>query len=201
MSPEEIKLLKVGDVVTDRITGAKFSVVEVKSDSVLPICLKLITDITEPIYLNLKAYTSAYFTEINEEFWVFSNYQEAYNYYLPCDVYQGRRILTCEDLVLKSTSSWIEPKEPTEEEVVVEVAENADLIPLAKIKELKKSRYAEDLKTISKLIQGNFMVCDLVVVNSRSLRNKVDDKGLIELIKKAGYEVESRENSLVIKGW
>lgn len=196
MSPEKIKLLKVGDVVTDRITGAKFSVVEVKSDSVLPICLKLITDITDPIYLNLKAYTSAYFTEIGEEFWLFSNYQEAYNYYLPCDVYQGRRILTCEDLVLKSTSSWIEPKEPTEE-----IKEEPDLISLSKIKQLKKARYAEDLKTINKLIQGNFMVCDLVVVNSRSLRNKVDDKGLIELIKKAGYEVESRENSLVIKGW
>lgn len=196
MSPEEIKLLKVGDVVTDRITGAKFSVVEVKGDSVLPICLKLITDITEPIYLNLKAYTSAYFTEIGEEFWLFSNYKEAYNYYLPCDVYQGRRILTCEDLVLKSTSSWIEPKEPTEE-----IEEESGLISLSKVKQLKKARYAEDLKTINKLIQGNFMVCDLVVVSSRSLRNKVDDKGLIELIKKAGYEVESRENSLVIKGW
>lgn len=194
MSPEKIKLLKVGDVVTDRITGAKFSVVEVKSDSVLPICLKLIKDITEPIYLNLKAYTSSYFTEIGEEFWLFSNYQEAYNYYLPCDVYQGRRILTCEDLVLKSTSSWIEPTEEIEEE-------ESDLISLSKVKQLKKARYAEDLKTINKLIQGNFMVCDLVVVNSRSLRNKVDDKGLIELIKKAGYEVESRENSLVIKGW
>lgn len=196
MSPEKIKLLKVGDVVTDRITGAKFSVVEVKSGDVLPLCLKLITDITEPIYLNLKAYTSAYFTEIGEEFWLFSNYQEAYNYYLPCDVYQGRRILTCEDLVLKSTSSWIEPKEPTEK-----IKEEPDLISLSKIKQLKKARYAEDLKTINKLIQGNFMVCDLVVVNSRSLRNKIDDKGLIELIKKAGYEVESRENSLVIKGW
>ena len=196
MSPEKIKLLKVGDVVTDRITGAKFSVVEVKSGDVLPLCLKLITDITEPIYLNLKAYTSAYFTEIGEEFWLFSNYQEAYNYYLPCDVYQGRRILTCEDLVLKSTSSWIEPKEPTEK-----IKEEPDLISLSKIKQLKKARYTEDLKTINKLIQGNFMVCDLVVVNSRSLRNKVDDKGLIELIKKAGYEVESRENSLVIKGW
>nr|DAP65323.1 MAG TPA: hypothetical protein [Caudoviricetes sp.] len=164
MSPEEIKLLKVGDVVTDRITGAKFSVVEVKSDDVLPLCLKLITDITEPIYLNLKAYTSAYFTEIGEEFWLFSNYQEAYNYYLPCDVYQGRRILTCEDLVLKSTSSWIEPKEPTEE-----IEEESDLISLSKIKQLKKARYSADLKTINKLIQGNFMVCDLVVVNSRSL--------------------------------
>lgn len=196
MSPEKIKLLKVGDVVTDRITGAKFSVVEVKSDSVLPLCLKLITDIREPIYLDLKAYTSAYFTEIDEVFWLFSNYQEAYNYYLPCDVYQGRRILTCEDLVLKSTSSWIEPKEPTEE-----IEEESDLISLSKIKQLKKARYAEDLKTINKLIQGNFMVCDLVVVNSRSLRNKIDDKGLIEFIKKAGYEVESRENSLVIKGW
>lgn len=196
MSPEKIKLLKVGDVVTDRITGAKFSVVEVKSDSVLPLCLKLITDIKEPIYLNLKAYTSAYFTEIDEQFWLFSNYQEAYNYYLPCDVYQGRRILTCEDLVLKSTSYWIEPKEPTEE-----IEEESDLISLSKVKQLKKARYAEDLKTINKLIQGNFMVCDLVVVNSRSLRNKIDDKGLIELIKKAGYEVESRENSLVIKGW
>lgn len=196
MSPEEIKLLKVGDVVTDRITGAKFSVVEVKSDDVLPVCLKLITDIKEPIYLNLKAYTSSYFTEIGEEFWVFSDYQEAYKYYLPCDVYQGRRILTCEDLVLKSTSSWIEPKEPTEE-----IEEESDLISLSKVKQLKKARYAEDLKTINKLIQGNFMVCDLVVVTSRSLRNKVDDKGLIELIKKAGYEVESRENSLVIKGW
>lgn len=196
MSPEEIKLLKVGDVVTDRITGAKFSVVEVKSDDVLPLCLKLITDIKEPIYLNLKAYTSAYFTEIGEEFWVFNNYQGAYNYYLPCDVYKGRRILTCEDLVLKSTSSWIEPKEPTEE-----IEEESDLISLSKVKQLKKARYAEDLKTINKLIQGNFMVCDLVVVNSRSLRNKIDDKGLIELIKKAGYEVESRENSLVIKGW
>ena len=196
MSPEEIKLLKVGDVVTDRITGAKFSVVEVKSDDVLPLCLKLITDIKEPIYLNLKAYTSAYFTEIGEEFWVFNNYQGAYNYYLPCDVYQGRRILTCEDLVLKSTSSWIEPKELTEE-----IEEESDLISLSKVKQLKKARYAEDLKTINKLIQGNFMVCDLVVVNSRSLRNKIDDKGLIELIKKAGYEVESKENSLVIKGW
>lgn len=196
MSPEEIKLLKVGDIVTDRITGAKFSVVEVKSNDVLPVCLKLITDIKEPIYLNLKAYTSSYFTEIGEEFWVFSDYQEAYKYYLPCEVYQGRRILTCEDLVLKSTSSWIEPKEPTEE-----IEEESDLISLSKVKQLKKARYAEDLKTINKLIQGNFMVCDLVVVNSRSLRNKVDDKGLIELIKKAGYEVESRENSLVIKGW
>nr|DAY41606.1 MAG TPA: hypothetical protein [Caudoviricetes sp.] len=196
MSPEKIKLLKVGDIVTDRITGAKFSVVEVKSDSVFPIYLKLITDITEPIYLNLKAYTSTCFTEIGEEFWVFSDYQVAYKYYLPCEVCQGRRILTCEDLVLKSTSSWIEPKEPTEE-----IEEESDLISLSKVKQLKKARYAEDLKTINKLIQGNFMVCDLVVVTSRSLRNKVDDKGLIELIKKAGYEVESREDSLVIRGW
>lgn len=110
------KLLKIGDIVSDKVTGAKFSVVEINSDSVLPICLKLITDIKEPIYLNFRAYASAYFNEIGEELWVFNNKQEAYNYYLPTITYQ-RRILTCEDLVLESTSPWIKPKETKEEGV------------------------------------------------------------------------------------
>lgn len=201
MKLDQIKLLKVGDIVVDKVSEAEFVVTGIKEADKLPLCLQLISEIKDPIYLNYVATTTTAYAEKGDTYWIYLSHSIAYGAYSYPTVYTNRRILTCEDLELKETAPWIEPKEPTEEEVVVEVAENADLIPLAKIKELKKSRYAEDLKTISKLIQGNFMVCDLVVVNSRSLRNKVDDKGLIELIKKAGYKVESRENSLVIKGW
>lgn len=202
MKLEEIKLLKIGDIVVDSVSKAEFIVTNIDLTKDLPLCLQLISEINRPIYLNLLVGSTSIYVEKGDEFWVYYNEKSSYNAYAyPNNVYVNRQIMTCEDLVLKSTSSWIEPKEPTEDEVVVEVAGNTDLIPLSKVKELKRAKYAEDLKTISKLIQGNFMVCDLVVVTSRSLRNKIDDKGLIELIEKAGYEVEHRENSLIIKGW
>lgn len=162
-----------------------------------PLCLKLISELDSPIYLNYAPILLSYYERKGDEYWVYLSKDIAYDSCPNFAVPANRKIMTCEDLVLKSTSSWVKPKEPTEE--IKE--EESGLIPLSKIKQLKKARYAEDLKTINELINGNFMVCDLVVVTSRSLRNKVDDKGLIELIKKAGYEVESRENSLVIKGW
>ena len=196
MRLEEIKLLKVGDIVIDNVSKAEFIVTDIDEDDNLPLCLQLISEIQYPIYLNYLVGATSIYAEKGDEYWVYLNHNLAYSAYSYPTTYANRRIMTCEDLVLKSTSPWIKTKEPTEE-----IEEESDLISLSKIKQLKRARYAEDLKTINKLIQGNFMVCDLVVVNSRSLRNKVDDKGLIELIKKAGYEVESREDSLVIKGW
>ena len=196
MKLEEIKLLKVGDIVVDNVSKAEFIVTDIDEEDELPLHLQLTSEISYPIYLNYLVGTNSIYTDKGDEYWVYLNHNLAYSAYSYPTTYANRRIMTCEDLVLKSTSPWIKTKEPTEE-----IEEESDLISLSKIKQLKRARYAEDLKTINKLIQGNFMVCDLVVVNSRSLRNKVDDKGLIELIKKAGYEVESREDSLVIKGW
>lgn len=196
MKLEEIKLLKVGDIVVDNVSKAEFIVTDIDEEDELPLYLQLTSEISYPIYLNYLVGTNSIYTDKGDEYWVYLNHNLAYSAYSHPTTYANRRIMTCEDLVLKSTSPWIKTKEPTEE-----IEEESDLISLSKIKQLKRARYAEDLKTINKLIQGNFMVCDLVVVNSRSLRNKVDDKGLIELIKKAGYEVESREDSLVIKGW
>lgn len=196
MKLEEIKLLKVGDIVVDNVSKAEFIVININEGDRLPLRLQLTSEISYPIYLNYLVGTTSIYTDKGDEDWVYLNHNLAYSAYSYPTTYANRRIMTCEDLVLKSTSSWIEPKEPTEE-----IEEESDLISLSKVKQLKKARYAEDLKTINKLIQGNFIDCDLVVVASRTLRNKVDDKGLIELIKNAGYEVESRENSLVIKGW
>lgn len=196
MKLDQIKLLKVGDIVVDKVSEAEFVVTGIKEADSLPLCLQLISEIKDPIYLNYVVNAASIYTKKGDKYWVYLNCNIAYSAYSYPTTYANRRIMTCEDLVLKSTSPWIKTKEPTEE-----IEEESNLISLSKIKQLKRARYAEDLKTINKLIQGNFMVCDLVVVNSRSLRNKVDDKGLIELIKKAGYEVESREDSLVIKGW
>lgn len=197
MSPEEIKLLKVGDVVTDRITGAKFSVVEVKSNDVLPVCLKLITDIKEPIYLNLKAYTSSYFTEIGEEFWVFVDYQEAYKYYLPCDVYQGRRILTCTDLELKEESPW--KTEIKAKEVAIEQSDY--LVSLSELVKLSEKRLIEDLTTINQVIQQRYLDSKEIAIQQSLLKSKVEDKALLEEIRSRGYTVKISDGRLVISGW
>lgn len=197
MRLEEIKLLKIGDIVVDNVSKAEFIVTNIDEGDELPLCLQLISEIIYPIYLNYLVGTNSIYTDKGDEYWVYLNHNLAYSAYSYPTTYANRRIMTCEDLVLKSTSPWIKPTENVEK-----VAEQSDyLISLSELIKLTDERFKEDLTTINQLIQQRHWVNKEVVIYQKQLKNKVNDKALVSKIRERGYTVNIGDDRLVISGW
>lgn len=129
MKLDQIKLLKVGDIVVDKVSEAEFVVTSINEGSSLPLCLQLISEIKDPIYLNYVANAASIYTKKGDEYCVYLSHSIAYGDYSYPTVYTNRRILTCEDLELKETAPWkVAPKKVEKEE---NKAEHPDyLMPL-----------------------------------------------------------------------
>ena len=199
MRLEEIKLLKVGDIVIDKFSKAEFVVTGINEGSSLPLCLQLISEIKDPIYLNYVVNAASIYTKKGDEYWVYLSHSIAYGDYSYPTVYINRRILTCEDLELKETAPWIKPKEPAKKEVK---AEHLDyLMPLNELVKLSEKRLAEDLTTINRVIQQRYLDSKEVAISPSLLKSKSEDKALIEEIRARGYTVKISDGRLVISGW
>ena len=200
MRLEEIKLLKVGDIVIDKVSGAEFIVTGIKEADNLPLCLQLISEIKDPIYLNYVVNAASIYTKKGDKYWVYLNCNIAYGDYSYRTVYTNRRILTCEDLELKETAPWIKPKEEVKpEENKVEKFDC--LISLNELVKLSEKRLAEDLTTINQVIQQRYLYNKEVAISPSLLRSKPEDKALIEEIRARGYTVKISDGRLVISGW
>lgn len=198
MKLDQIKLLKIGDIVIDKISKAEFVVTGINEGSSLPLCLQLISEIKDPIYLNYVVNAASIYTKKGDEYWVYLNHHVAYSDYSFPTVYTNRRILTCEDLELKETAPWkVSPKK-----VEKDKAEKSDyLISLTELVKLSEKRLAEDLTTINRLIQQKYLDSKEVAIQQSLLRNKVENKSLIEEIRARGYTVKISDGRLVISGW
>lgn len=193
MKPEEIKLLKVGDIVVDNISKAEFIITNINEANRLPLCLQLTSEISYPIYLNYLVGTTSVYAEKGDEYWVYLNNNLAYSAYSYPTTYVNRRIMTCEDLVLKSTA----PKKV--EEVETETFDY--LISLNDLVKLSEKRLMEDLTTIDRIIKQKFLDNSEVAIQQSLLRNKVENKSLIEEIRARGYTVKISDGNLMISGW
>lgn len=200
MRLEEIKLLKVGDIVIDNVSKAEFIVTDIDEDDNLPLCLQLISEIQYPIYLNYLVGATSIYAEKGDEYWVYLNHSIAYGAYSYPTTYANRKIMTCEDLVLKSTAPWIKPKEKAKpEENKVEKFDC--LISLNELVKLSEKRLAEDLTTINQVIQQRYLYNKEVAISPSLLKSKPEDKALIEEIRARGYTVKISDGRLVISGW
>lgn len=198
MKLDQIKLLKVGDIVVDKVSEAEFVVTGIKEADNLPLCLQLISEIKDPIYLNYVATTTTAYAEKGDAYWIYLSHSIAYGAYSYPTVYTNRRILTCEDLELKETAPWkVAPKKV--EEVETETFDY--LISLNELVKLSEKRLAEDLTTINRLIQQKYLDSKEVAIQQSLLRNKVENKSLIEEIRARGYTVKISDGNLVISGW
>lgn len=193
MRLEEIKLLKVGDIVVDSVSKAEFIVTDIDEDDNLPLCLQLISEIQYPIYLNYLVGATSIYAEKGDEYWVYLNHSIAYGAYSYPTTYANRKIMTCEDLVLKSTSPWIKPTENVEKYDC--------LISLNELVKLSEKRLAEDLTTINQVIQQRYLYNKEVAISPSLLKSKPEDKALIEEIRARGYTVKISDGRLVISGW
>lgn len=199
MKLDQIKLLKVGDIVIDKISKAEFIVTDIKEGNSLPLCLQLISEIKDPIYLNYVVNAASSYTEKGDNYWVYLNHHVAYGDYSFPTVYINRRILTCEDLELKEIAPWIKPKEQAKEEVETETFDY--LISLNDLVKLSEKRLAEDLTTINRLIQQKYLDSKEVAIQQSLLKSKPENKSLIEEIRARGYMVKISDGNLVISGW
>lgn len=199
MKLDQIKLLKVGDIVVDKVSEAEFVVTGIKEADSLPLCLQLISEIKDPIYLNYVVNAASIYTKKGDKYWVYLNCNIAYGDYSYRTVYTNRRILTCEDLELKETAPWIKPKEQAKEEVETETFDY--LISLNDLVKLSEKRLMEDLTTIDRIIKQKFLDNSEVAIQQSLLRNKVENKSLIEEIRARGYTVKISDGNLVISGW
>ena len=193
MRLEEIELLKVGDIVVDNVSKAEFIVTDIDEDDNLPLCLQLISEIQYPIYLNYLVGATSIYAEKGDEYWVYLNHSIAYGAYSYPTTYANRKIMTCEDLVLKSTSPWIKPTENVEKYDC--------LISLNELVKLSEKRLAEDLTTINQVIQQRYLYNKEVAISPSLLKSKPEDKALIEEIRARGYTVKISDGRLVISGW
>lgn len=192
------KPLKIGDIVIDKISKAEFIVTDIKEGNSLPLCLQLISEIKDPIYLNYVVNAASIYTEKGDNYWVYLNHHVAYGDYSFPTVYTNRRILTCEDLELKETAPWkVAPKKA--EEVETETFDY--LISLNDLVKLSEKRLMEDLTTIDRIIKQKFLDNSEVAISPSLLRNKVENKSLIEEIRARGYTVKISDGRLVISGW
>lgn len=198
MKLDQIKLLKVGDIVVDKVSEAEFVVTGIKEADSLPLCLQLISEIKDPIYLNYVATITTAYAEKGDAYWIYLSHSIAYGAYSYPTVYTNRRILTCKDLELKETAPWkVAPKKA--EEVETETFDY--LISLNDLVKLSEKRLAEDLTTINQLIQQKYLDSKEVAIQQSLLRNKVENKSLIEEIRARGYTVKISDGRLVISGW
>lgn len=199
MKLDQIKLLKVGDIVVDKVSEAEFIVTDIKEGNSLPLCLQLISEIKDPIYLNYVVNAASIYTEKGDNYWVYLNHHVAYGDYSFPTVYTNRRILTCEDLELKETAPWIKPKEQAKEEVETETFDY--LISLNDLVKLSEKRLMEDLTTIDRIIKQKFLDNSEVAISPSLLKSKPENKSLIEEIRARGYTVKISDGNLVISGW
>lgn len=198
MKLDQIKLLKVGDIVVDKVSEAEFVVTGIKEADSLPLCLQLISEIKDPIYLNYVVNAASIYTKKGDKYWVYLNCNIAYGDYSYRTVYTNRRILTCEDLELKETAPWkVAPKKA--EEVETETFDY--LISLNDLVKLSEKRLMEDLTTIDRIIKQKFLDNSEVAIQQSLLRSKVENKSLIEEIRARGYTVKISDGNLVISGW
>ena len=198
MKLDQIKLLKVGDIVIDKISKAEFIVTDIKEGNSLPLCLQLISEIKDPIYLNYVVNAASIYTEKGDNYWVYLNHHVAYGDYSFPTVYTNRRILTCEDLELKETAPWkVAPKKA--EEVETETFDY--LISLNDLVKLSEKRLMEDLTTIDRIIKQKFLDNSEVAISPSLLKSKPENKSLIEEIRARGYMVNISDGNLVISGW
>lgn len=198
MKLDQIKLLKVGDIVIDKISKAEFIVTDIKEGNSLPLCLQLISEIKDPIYLNYVVNAASIYTEKGDNYWVYLNHHVAYGDYSFQTVYTNRRILTCEDLELKETAPWkVAPKKA--EEVETETFDY--LISLNDLVKLSEKRLMEDLTTIDRIIKQKFLDNSEVAISPSLLKSKPENKSLIEEIRARGYTVKISDGNLVISGW
>lgn len=198
MKLDQIKLLKVGDIVVDKVSEAEFVVTGIKEADSLPLCLQLISEIKDPIYLNYVVNAASIYTKKGDKYWVYLNCNIAYGDYSYRIVYTNRRILTCEDLELKETAPWkVAPKKA--EEVETETFDY--LISLNDLVKLSEKRLMEDLTTIDRIIKQKFLDNSEVAIQQSLLRSKVENKSLIEEIRARGYTVKISDGNLVISGW
>lgn len=198
MKLDQIKLLKVGDIVIDKISKAEFIVTDIKEGNSLPLCLQLISEIKDPIYLNYVVNAASIYTEKGDNYWVYLNHHVAYGDYSFPTVYTNRRILTCEDLELKETAPWkVAPKKA--EEVETETFDY--LISLNDLVKLSEKRLMEDLTTIDRIIKQKFLDNSEVAISPSLLKSKPENKSLIEEIRARGYTVKISDGRLVISGW
>lgn len=198
MKLDQIKLLKVGDIVIDKISKAEFIVTDIKEGNSLPLCLQLISEIKDPIYLNYVVNAASIYTKKGDKYWVYLNCNIAYGDYSYRTVYTNRRILTCEDLELKETAPWkVAPKKA--EEVETETFDY--LISLNDLVKLSEKRLMEDLTTIDRIIKQKFLDNSEVAISPSLLKSKPENKSLIEEIRARGYTVKISDGNLVISGW
>lgn len=198
MKLDQIKLLKVGDIVVDKVSEAKFVVTGIKEADKLPLCLQLISEIKDPIYLNYVAGTTTAYAEKGDAYWIYLSHSIAYGAYSYPTVYTNRRILTCEDLELKETAPWkVAPKKV--EEVETETFDY--LISLNDLVKLSEKRLMEDLTTIDRIIKQKFLDNSEVAISPSLLKSKPENKSLIEEIRARGYTVKISDGNLVISGW
>lgn len=198
MKLDQIKLLKIGDIVVDKVSEAEFVVTGIKEADSLPLCLQLISEIKDPIYLNYVVNAASIYTKKGDKYWVYLNCNIAYGDYSYHIVYTNRRILTCEDLELKETAPWkVAPKKA--EEVETETFDY--LISLNDLVKLSEKRLMEDLTTIDRIIKQKFLDNSEVAIQQSLLRSKVENKSLIEEIRARGYTVKISDGNLVISGW
>ena len=198
MKLDQIKLLKVGDIVVDKVSGAEFIVTGIKEADKLPLCLQLISEIKDPIYLNYVATTTTAYAEKGDAYWIYLSHSIAYGAYSYPTVYTNRRILTCEDLELKETAPWkVAPKKA--EEVETETFDY--LISLNDLVKLSEKRLMEDLTTIDRIIKQKFLDNSEVAISPSLLKSKPENKSLIEEIRARGYTVKISDGNLVISGW
>jgi hypothetical protein len=199
MKLDQIELLKVGDIVVDKVSEAEFVVTGIKEADSLPLCLQLISEIKDPIYLNYVVNAASIYTKKGDKYWVYLNCNIAYGDYSYRTVYTNRRILTCEDLELKETAPWIKPKEQAKEEVETETFDY--LISLNDLVKLSEKRLMEDLTTIDRIIKQKFLDNSEVAISPSLLKSKPENKSLIEEIRARGYTVKISDGNLVISGW
>lgn len=198
MKLDQIKLLKVGDIVVDKVSEAEFVVTGIKEADILPLCLQLISEIKDPIYLNYVVNATSIYTKKGDKYWVYLNCNIAYGDYSYRTVYTNRRILTCEDLELKETAPWkVAPKKA--EEVETETFDY--LISLNDLVKLSEKRLMEDLTTIDRIIKQKFLDNSEVAISPSLLKSKPENKSLIEEIRARGYTVKISDGNLVISGW
>lgn len=198
MKLDQIKLLKVGDIVIDKISKAEFVITGINEGSSLPLCLQLISEIKDPIYLNYVVNAASIYTKKGDEYWVYLSHSIAYDDYSYPTVYINRRILTCEDLELKETAPWkVSPKK-----VEKDKDEKFDyLISLTELIKLAEKRLMEDLTTIDRIIKQKFLDNSEVAISPSLLKSKPENKSLIEEIRARGYTVKISDGNLVISGW
>ena len=105
MDKIEIQKLVEGEIVQDSISGAKFKVIEVDTDSeVVPVKLRILDDPEVPISTSFSEARKETFTFKDDEIWIYTSIQSAFENEVISkagadEFLRNQRLLTCADLV------------------------------------------------------------------------------------------------------